>query len=450
MVSAQRLKVNLPDSPPPQVIHDAVCPACCCLCDDIALTVRDGRVESVENACQHGRAWFLSPPKENVSAASIDGASAPLDAAVAAAARVLRAARYPLVYILPDMASEAQRLAIGVADWLDAVVDTATSGGHAPSIMGFQNAGKVTCTLGETRNRANLIVFWGTNVVKTYPRFFTRYSAEAKGMFVPRGRADRTCIAIDVAENETTRSVDNSYFIRPNADFEVLNTLRALIGGIRLDADRVVRQTNVPLTAWTELAEQMKQARFGSIVFGRGLMHSRGRHANCETLFRLVAELNDHTRFICRSIRAAGNITGGDKTMTWRTGFPFGVNLARGYPRYSPGEYTADEVLARGEADAALIVGGVASERLSNAAAAHLARIPAVYVASRHEPFTVNPTGQAAGTKIAIQTAIHGLQSAGTMYRMDDIPLRTRAVVPSPLPSEADVLRMLEDHLRGG
>lgn len=430
------------------VVRSAVCPACCCLCDDIAITVREGRVDRVDNACPRGRDWFLTPPEEPAASASVDGVPAAFERAVEAAAAMLQAADYPLVYIMPDMATEAQRVAIAVADGLGAVVDTATSSGHAPSIMGMQHAGKVTCTLGETRNRANLIVFWGTNVVARYPRFFTRYSAEAVGKFVPRGRADRTCIAVDVAENETTRAVDRTYLIPPDADFEALHTLRSLIRGAPLDAEAVARQTGVPLAAWSELADAMTQARFGSIVFGTGLMHARGRHVNCEALFRLVADLNEHTRFVCRSIRAAGNVTGGDRVMTWQTGYPFAVNFARGFPRYGPGEFTVEDVLARGEADAALLVGGVASERLSDAAMDHLRRIPLVQIASRSDPVLCGETAENDISRVAIRTCTHGLHSAGTMYRMDDVPIRTRVVLRSTLPSETDVLQLLEQRLR--
>lgn len=440
--------MSLIDQPATQHFPNTVCPACCCLCDDIEIAVRDGRVVEARGACAHGRAWFLAAGERGGQEqhATIDGAPAALDRAVAAAADLLRTAKYPLIFMLPGMSSEAQRAAIALADWCGAVIDTATSRGHAPSILGMQHAGKVTCTLGETRNRADLIVFWGTNVVAKYPRFFTRYSADAVGKFLPGGRADRTCVAIDIRETETTQAVDRALLIRPNADFEVLTVLRALLAGLTLDPAEVERQTGVALSAWQDLIDRMKSARFGSLVFGKGLMNSRGRQLNCDSLFRLGADLNAHTRFVCRSIRAAGNITGGDRTMTWQTGYPFGVNFARGFPRFGPGEYTANDLLARAEPDAVLIVGGVEHEWLDETALAHLAKIPSIRVASG--PQLTNATVSAAAPRISIRTARHALESAGTMFRMDDVPLVARAAVSSPLPSEFDVLKLLEARIR--
>jgi formylmethanofuran dehydrogenase subunit B len=428
-------------------VQSVVCPVCCCLCDNLRISVEDNRVDDVQNACERGRNWFLAPRNEATSPVTVNGSAATVDAAVAAAAGILTEASYPLIYILSEMSSEAQQRAIAIADWLGAVVDTATSSGHAPSIMAVQHAGKVTCSLGETRNRANLIIFWGTNVVAKYPRFFTHYSADARGKFVPRGRADRTVIAIDTVETETTRAVDRAILIPPNSDFEVLNVLRSLVRGTPVVSQKAEQQTGRPLSVWRELADAMKLAQFGSIVFGGGLMHTRGRHANCEALFRLVAELNDYTRFVCRSIRLPGNVTGGDKTMAWLTGYPFAVDLSRGFPRYGPGEFTAEEMLTRGEPDAALIVGGSPSNYLSEAALAHLARIPTIHIANRIDEVS-QLAAEDGATSVTIQTATHGLHTSGTMYRMDDVPLRTRAILESPLPSESDVLAKLEAHVR--
>src|SRR5207248_5591877 len=64
-------------------------------------------------------------------------------------------------------------------------------------------SGESTCTLGEARNRADLVVFWGSNPAESHPRHFERYSVWPAGRWVPRGRADRTVVVVDV---QPTRS----------------------------------------------------------------------------------------------------------------------------------------------------------------------------------------------------------------------------------------------------
>ena len=91
----------------------------------------------------------------------------------------------------------------------------------------------------------------------------------------------------------------------------------------------------------------MKTCRSGVVFFGLGLSQSGLGHLNVEALLRLVTELNAHTRFYARRMRVQGDVAGADSVLCWQTGYPFSVNLSRGYPRYNPGEYSANDLLER-------------------------------------------------------------------------------------------------------
>ena len=43
--------------------------------------------------------------------------------------------------------------------------------------------------------------------------------------------------------------------------------------------------------------------------------------------------------------------------LRWTTGYPFGVSLSRGYPRFNPGEFSTVDLIVRGDNDAALVLG---------------------------------------------------------------------------------------------
>ena len=132
-------------------------------------------------------------------------------------------------------------------------------------------------------------------------------------------------------------------------------------------------------------------------------------------------------------MRGAGNVTGGDNVLTWRTGYPFGVNFSRGYPRYNPGEYTAADLLARREVDAALIVASDPAPFFGRAALEHLASIPTVVIDAR-------PTSARQTANVAFATAPFGLQTGGTVYRMDEIPLTLRPALPPIVPVSKTLL----------
>jgi len=411
------------------------------VCDDIDLTARDGRLVAAERACELGQAWFFSHQHEQRPSCRIAGQPAAVAEGIQRAAQILAAAKYPLIYGLRDTTCEAQRIAVGIADWIGGTVDTTTSLNHGPSGVSFQGVGEVTCSLGEIANRGDLIIFWGSNPADTHPRHFARYSLFPSGMFVPRGRQDRTCVVIDVHQTKSAESADIFLRIKPGKDFEALWILRALAQGQPLDAAEVAEETGVPLSAWQDLIERMKRAGFGVILYGMVLTMTNGKHLNSEAVFALVRDMNAYTRFVARAMSAGGNVIGADNVLTWQTGYPFGVNLSRGYPRFNPGEYTAADMLARGETDAALIVTGDPMSDFAKPARDRLADIPFVSL-----DFRETSTSRAA--TVAFTTATYGINTAGTVYRMDDVPIPLRPAIESPHPSDFDVLSGIEQRVK--
>ena len=105
--------------------------------------------------------------------------------------------------------------------------------------------GKVTCTLGEVKNRADLIIYWGGNPAECHPRHFTKYTIMQKGKFVPNRKA-RTMVLVDIRETPSEKAADIFLQVRPGKDFELVTALRALVKGQRLDKDRVA-ETGVTL-----------------------------------------------------------------------------------------------------------------------------------------------------------------------------------------------------------
>jgi len=425
-----------------KVIQDATCTFCGCVCDDIDLTVKDNhQIIEAKRACVLGKAWFLNHSIEDRPSCLIDDKPASLEDGYQRAAEILTNGKYPIIYGLSDSPCEAQRVAVSIADWIDGTIDTTTSVCHGPSGMAFQSVGEVTCTLGEVANRGDFIMFWGSNPAESHPRHFTKYSLMPKGMFLPNGRKDRTMVLVDVRKTKSAKAADIFIQIKPRKDFEALWTLRALAKGIQLNAEQVERQTGVALSVWQDLMSRMKAAKFGVIFFGMGLTMTRGKHCNSEALLALTRDMNAFTRFTAKPNRGHGNVTGADNVVAWRTGYPFGVNHSRGYPRFNPGEYTTSDTLARGEADAAMMIACDPMANFSEPARKHLASIPYIALDAKE-----TPTTRAAA--VAFTVATYGINTGGTVYRMDDVPIPLRPAFPSPHPSDFEVLSSIEARVK--
>lgn len=407
----------------PAVVTDVACLGCGCLCDDVRVHVRDGRIADAEGACALGRRWFgdgAAPAR-----ALARGREVPLEAALDEAAALLADAPHALVYLAPELSCEAQREAVALADALRASLDSVTSDTVGEAILAAQRRGRATATLGEIRNRADLLVFWGVDPQLRYPRYMSRYAPMPEGLFVPAGRRGRVVIAVDVGEARGPEDADLRVSLRADEELDALAALRADARGHAVAARGDLHERLAPLGA------AARAARYAAIVHDAEPAEA-GTDGRAEGLVALAQALNAHTRCALSTLRAGGNRSGADAVLTWQTGYPMAVDFARGWPRYRP-QASAIQRLAADDVDAALVVG--ACDALPRAARSALATTSCVVVGPRASEC-------ASAAEVAVDTAVAGIHEGGTAARLDDVMLPLRPVVAGP-PAAADVVAAL-------
>jgi formylmethanofuran dehydrogenase subunit B len=392
-------------------VADATCAGCGCACDDIEATVADGRL-SVTRTCELGDAWFAERAAGPI--ASIEGRAASVDEAADAAAAILTQARAPLVYGLGQTSCEAQRQAVALADAVGAIVDP---GGGSGAGLAYQAIGSSTATFGEIRDRAELVVAWRADPAVTNPRLLGRLRLDRAA------RGSRTLVVVDERPTATAEEADAFVELDTAHDFEALWALRALVGRAPLDRDRA---GDVPLEALEALAERLLGAEHVAVLHG-------DRVAGEELSVR---DLSRERHTVSLGLRREGNARGAEDVLAWQTGFPAAVSFARGYPRANPGELSAAALLERGEVDAALVVASDPLAHLPAPAAQRLRELPMVVVDAR-------ATATAKAARVAFATAADGIEVAGTVHRMDGVPIPLRA----PLAGERGPAASIEDAL---
>lgn len=258
-----------------------------------------------------------------------------------------------------------------------------------------------------------------------------------KSKFLPNGRKDRTCYLVDIRETKSAKAANVFLQVRPNKDFELITILRAMIKDEPI-GDEQIAETGLTRGELDEFVAKMKGAKFGVFFFGMGLSMTRGKHMNSAALLTLAAEMNAFTKFVAMPMRGHGNVTGADVIMRWQTGFPFGISMHRGYPRYNPGEYSTVDVLVRGDTDCAFIIGADPGATMPQPAIDHLAAIPTIVL----DPHVTHTSKLA---KVHITTAPAGIAAPGTAYRMDEIPMPLRPAINSPYPSDEEIVRRIKE-----
>ena len=394
---------------PRSVLQPVTCLGCGCVCDDLSVQVTDGRIVNVTPDCPAARAWFGdgSVPEKVLRG----GAAAKLEEAVADAASLLAgSAGRVLVYLAPDLSTQAQRTAVALADLLRAGVDSATSEPAAAGLLSAQRRGRATATLGEIRNRADVLLFWGIDPSARYPRFLSRYALEPEGTHVTGGRRGRKVISVHIGAARSLAGAEVEVTLDPADEITALSVMRATVLGNRPG------DLSPTLESAARAAEEMLRARYAVLVHEAepgGLPRDPFR---AEGLIALVQALNGPTRAALSSLRAGGNRSGAESVLTWQTGYPLAVDFSTGVPRYTPAARGLASI-ASGAATAVLIAGSAAG--LGADASAALGRVPTVVIGPRASemPFAAH---------VAIDTGVAGIHEDGTAYRMDEVPLPLR------------------------
>ena len=447
-------------------ITSVVCPVCGCVCDDIEITVEDGKIVRNKNGCALSQAKFFNFNKEHRLLKPLmrkNGklVEVALEEAVLRAAELLANANYPVLYGWSSTSCEAQRIGVELAEEVGGVFDNTSTVCHGPSTLGMQEEGIPSCTLGQVRHRADLIIYWGCDPVSSHPRHMQRYTSFAEGRFErsrlratqpdsidqktecpnnnqlgeSSSKKGRNLIVVDVRETSTAALADFFIKLEPNRDFEVIQALRVLINDGELDVENVA---GVPIEYLREVADSLVNCEFGVIFFGMGLSQSAGKSRNIEALIGLVRDLNAYTKFSMMPMRGHFNVAGANIVLTWQTGFPFGVDFSLGYPRYNPGETSVVDILNRGEADAFLAVASDPVAGFPKSAVQQLAKIPLIVI----DPH-LNASSLIAD--VVFPSTLVGIETEGTAYRMDRVPLPLKKVMEAPprVFSDEDILQRI-------
>lgn len=471
------------------VVKSVPCPICGCLCDDVELTVEDGKIVKVKNGCSMSESKFLNYAGHRVRSplARKNGkmTEVSLDEAISEAARILANSHYPLLYGWSSTSCEAIRIGVELAEEVGGVIDNTSTVCHGPSVLAIQDVGIPSCTLGQIRHRADLVVYWASDPWSSHPRHIERYTSLSEGKFeksewreyvsktkagAARKRVERALdmvqakqqllapplsnegpcpailkggrklIVVDVRKTRTAEIADYFIQVEPNKDYELLQALRALIRDQELEVEKVA---GVPVEYLEEVAEAMVDCSFGVIFFGLGLTMSKGKNRNVDVAIALTRDLNLRTKFAIMPMRGHFNVSGADTVFAWQTGYPYAVDFSMGYPRYNPGETTAVDVLMRGDTDAALVIASDPVSNFPRPAAEHLVKNPLIVI----DPH-MNATSQVAD--VIFPSAFVGIETSGTAYRMDHVPIALRKILDPPegLITDEEILKRILAEVR--
>ena len=413
---------------PASSLEAITCPACGLLCDDIEIH-RDAanQLKVSKNACQKSIQFFERSPQN--STPSIKGLSASLAEAVERAAELLKTANQPL---FAGLGTEVQgmRSVLSLADKVGATLDHMNSYSSLRNTLVVQNSGWQVTTLTEVRNRVDLLVVVGTDIVSHNPRFFERNIWNKESMF-GQDTAAREIVYLG-GQNINTQAGVSPNGKKPtvlacdlNRLPEVIATLNAIVSGKKL---AVAEVAGIKLADLEDLAEKLKAAKYSVVTWISTDLNIAHAELTVQNITELVIKLNAKTRSSGLPLGGSEGDYSVNQASTWTSGYPTRNRFARKHPEYDPYLFSTEKLLADDQADVLLWISSFNPDKTAPACKA-----PRIVIGHANM--------EAKDADVFIPVGSPGIDHKGTMFRIDSsVSLPLSQLRSSQLPSLSEVM----------
>ncbi len=400
------------------------CTGCALLCDDIEVVVENNRIKEIRNACRRGAARMKGCV--NRLAPSVAQKPTDFENALKNAVAILQDAKSPMLFGWSNSTCEAQLKGIQLAKKMSAIMDDTSSFCQGLLIERILQKKFRTCTLDNIRNKADVLVYWGSDAQDSQPRHLSRFSYFPRGESRQRGyEEDRIAIAIDVRDSNTAKICKGHFYRIPlKGDREFIIALMDALSG-KVPAYEPKKML--------ELAAILKKAEFGAIFVGLGLTYS------IKDDFDILIALADKLpNFNIIPMVGHYNMRGFNEALFRETGF---VNRVKFEGKINHDtKYSFVEALRNKSIDALLVVGSDPLSSLPRSVIPHLANIPVICI----DPCVTLTSTIAA---VAIPCAVSGVETGGSAVRMDGNKVELSKCIESNYLNDKEILARLMEAL---
>jgi formylmethanofuran dehydrogenase subunit B len=417
-------------------IKIATCPACGLMCDDVAVNSSTGKPTT--NHCDKSTKFFTTG--FNASAdATIKGKKVDLEHALQAAADILNKSEQPLFAGLGTEVT-GMRALIDLVKKSNGTLDHMHSEGTVNNTLSMQNMGYQTTTMTEVKNRADVILAIGTDIVGSHPRFFEKLIWNQESLF---NKPTPEVIFLGAAEAEAIKAATAPDGKKPtviavekSALPEVVNVLNALLNSKNPIQKKSPQEIigGVSFESLKNLVEKLQKAQYGVVVWSASSLKAIPQaELITQSIIKFINELNETNRIAGLPLNSGDGDTSVNNASTWITSFPTRSRFVNGVPSYNAHAFSTKKQLV--SCDALLWISSF------NPIAAPKTEAPTIVIGHPASSFEHAPD-------VFIPVAVPGIHQGGSMFRMDSsVTLPLTKLTDSALPTLATVLQKIESLL---
>ncbi len=330
--------------PPLQPLPMTSCSGCALYCDDVLFEIDPTHNPRLITDCQRGQNWAIAQQRR-MRTAHIQGRAASGESALAHGLSLMRRSSHPQLIGLNHLTLADQQLAINWIQQWRGSVDIDVQQIQSSHQLALSIVGRVTATIGQIADNADLVVVWGEYNEAKIPRLKQRLDMPSKTWWhfdLP---------ATDAADLiQWWRIVVKQWKKTGVPDPLELKSQRVLEFGKSWGGQ-------LPIV-WLTTLHQIVSS--GYVAWLYDLDEQQTSSAATVAFYRWVRELNDLTRAVCLPLSANHNSLGAENVLAWTTGFSRSLNFNI-EPR-SGQTFSARRQLESGDIDLLIAVVGEAKD----------------------------------------------------------------------------------------
>ncbi|MCK5668307.1 MAG: formylmethanofuran dehydrogenase subunit B, partial [Gammaproteobacteria bacterium] len=327
------------------------------------------------------------------------------------------------------------RSVMRLADNIGATIDHMHSDGAIRNTLVLQDLGWVMTTMSEIKNRADFIIFAGTDA-SNYSRFFERVIWNKNSLFSNPEKRKIVYIG-DKLKTSAGKSPEGKLptvlKCKQEEISEIISVLHAIIADNKIQQAKIA---GINLTTLQKLAEQMKQARYGVIVWASGELNFPHAELTIQSICELVKYLTRTTRFAGFTLAGGDGVMSANSLSAWQSGFPLRVNFSVGVPKHDVGRNSTKNLLKNKEVDALVWISSFSSNINPPEA-----KIPTIVLAIPGTKLNYQPD-------VFIPVATPGIDHSGQLIRTDNVvSLTLKKLRDSKYMSVGDILNRVNQSI---
>ncbi len=386
-------------------LTSTTCPGCGMLCDD---------VNPSEPSCKKSIPFFAQLSEATPTVA---GRPTTRPEAIKKAAQLIQSAKQPLIRGLSTDLT-GFRSAFQLARKTNATLAHMNAITTWRNTRVLQSTGWQTTTMTEVKNRTDVVVCIGTDVVKHNACFFERIIWPKEALFVDNEARDIVYLGGE--------SLDTSHGISPKGKLptvlpcdplllpEVTAALHALVAGKQLAVDSVA---GIAIQDLRDVAERLKAAKYATLIWVAKDLDFPHAELTIQQITQTVVELNKTTRAGALAMGGSDGDTTVNYAHTWLSGLAIHKEAL---PTH----------------DALIWVNSFSPNKTTPKTGS-----PVIVIGNPNIEFDTNPD-------VFIPIATPGLDASGTMIRVDsNVILPLKKVKETGLPTLAEVLEKVGEAL---